>query len=94
MSTHAAEVWQPASHMISTQVGHEGVLLDLNSKDYYSVNKTGIVIWELLTQKKTLAEIADILHAQFRVSLEDARTSTNRFVHSLASNGLIEVCQD
>ena len=80
--------------MISTQVGHEGVLLDLNSKDYYTVNKTGIVIWELLTQKKTLAEIANILHAQFQVSLEDARMSTNRFVHSLASNGLIEVCPD
>ncbi len=93
MSTHA-EVWQPAIYMISTQVGHEGVLLDLNSKDYYTVNKTGIVIWELLTQKKTLAEIANILHAQFQVSLEDARMSTNRFVHSLASNGLIEVCPD
>lgn len=94
MSTHTAEVWQPASYMISTQVGHEGVLLDLNSKEYYSVNKTGMVIWELLTQKKTGTEIAELIHAQFRVSLEDARMSTDRFVHSLASNGLIEVCRD
>ena len=94
MSTHAAEVWQPASYMISTQVGHEGVLLDLNSKDYYSVNKAGIVIWELLTQKRTGPEIAELLHAQFQVSLEDARMSTDRFVHSLASNGLIEACPD
>ena len=93
MSTHV-EVWQPASYMISTQVGHEGVLLDLNSKDYYSVNNTGMVIWELLTEKKSLAEIAELLHAQFQVSPEDARMSTNRFVHSLASNGLVEVCPD
>ena len=70
------------------------MLLDLNSKDYYTVNRTGMVIWELLTQKKTVPEIAELLYAQFQVSLEDARTSTNRFVHSLASNDLIEACQD
>ena len=76
--------------MASTEIGEEGVLLDLQTKDYYSLNKTGMLIWQLLSQKRTPADIAQALHRDYQVSEQDARRSTEGFIQSLAANGLIE----
>ncbi|MGD8237409.1 MAG: PqqD family protein [Armatimonadota bacterium] len=75
--------------MVATEIGSEGVLLDLDSKEYYSLNKTAMVIWNLLAEERTLPEMAEALHKQFRVSMDDAHASADRFVQSLAEGGLV-----
>jgi hypothetical protein len=75
--------------VVATEIGSEGVLLDLERKEYYSLNKTAMVIWKLLIEQRTLPQIAEALHAQFRVSLDDAGTAAERFVRCLLDTGLV-----
>jgi predicted DNA-binding transcriptional regulator len=78
--------------VVATEIGSEGVLLDLNRKEYYSLNKTAVVIWKLLVEKRTLQQMAEALHGRFRVSADDARTSAESLVQSLVANGLVHAC--
>jgi len=58
--------------VIWAAVGKEAVLLDLSSGYYYTLNRTGSVIWELLTGERDLAGVREAIRERFGVSSETA----------------------
>jgi hypothetical protein len=67
----------------------EGVLLHLGTQRYYSLNETGIAIWEQLTSPRSLPEVAEAICAAYDVDAEPARVFVERFVAELGRDGLI-----
>jgi hypothetical protein len=71
------------------KVGDSIVILDLASSAYLSVNGTGTLIWDRLTQGATMDQlIADVL-AGFEVDEPQARKDIETFVESLRTRSLI-----
>ena len=77
--------------VVCTDIDDGAVLLDLESTAYYSLNRTGLRIWNFLEEARTLDGIATHLVAEFEVDRDQALTSAERFVSVLEQEGLIRV---
>ena len=77
-------------HVVYTELGgDEAVLVDLNTKRYYTVNKTGMLIWRGLERGRTKEEIVSELTELYDVSAEHAAASVERLLISLMSHRLL-----
>jgi hypothetical protein len=68
----------------------EGVLLHLTSKTYYSLNVTGVRIWQGLKAGLTLKAISQRLQDEFEVDAEQAKRSVLNLIDDLAEQALVE----
>ena len=70
-------------------VGDEMVLLDLASGEYFGLDGVGQLIWESVSEGKSLAEAVDVITAEYDVSKERARSDVLGFGESLVERGLL-----
>lgn len=67
----------------------EGVLLNLKTKKFYTLNSTGAEIWKYYEMGKDKDEIAMALHSDYDINLEEARKSVNNFFEELKKFNLV-----
>lgn len=78
--------------VVYTKLGdHEAVLLNLKTQVYYTLNETGVVVWEMLREPRSIEQLASTLTEGYEVTLEEADTLTRDFVERLAHDGLAVV---
>ena len=81
----------PLNDVIFTDFnGQEGILVDLNTKQYYRLNETGSLIWRGLEKGNTVEEIVVQLQSTYEVSVEHARASVEKLLLNLETNKLIK----
>lgn len=82
---------KPLTDVIFTDFdGKEGILVDLNTKQYYRLNETGSLIWRGLEKGNTLEEIVIEMRNTYDVSDERARSSIDKLLQNLESNKLVK----
>ncbi len=70
--------------------GGEGILVDLNTKQYYRLNETGALIWRGLEKGRTVADIASEMQTLYEVSDDQAVASVEKLLTTLESNKLVK----
>ena len=68
----------------------EAVLLDLQTKQYYTLNETGTQIWDQFKKQHSLDEIAAALTETFDVGQEAAKEHVVAFLEELHREGLVQ----
>ena len=82
---------QSRDHVVCTEFeGGEGILVDLNTKRYYQLNETALLIWKGLEQGCTSEEIVNEVLAQYAVDPGHARQSVETLLRSLISYRLVD----
>jgi hypothetical protein len=77
-------------HVVATDFeGGEGILVDLNTKKYYQLNETAMVVWKGLEQGKTKHEIAADITSNYEVALDRAIISVERIVDNFQNYKLL-----
>lgn len=66
------------------------VLLNLQTKRYFSLNETGTRIWELVQETREEAEIAAVMITEYVVEEAVARAEVRRILGELIEARLIE----
>ena len=85
---------RPHPDAVDTELdGDEVALLHLESKSYYSLNLTGMRIWQGLKQGLSLREISRLLQDEFRVEAEAADRSVLDLVGKLAEQNLVQAAE-
>jgi len=80
----------PGNHVVVTDFdGGEGILVDLNTKKYYQLNETAMIVWKGLEKGKTMGEIADDITSSYEVALDKARVSVERIVDNFQTYKLL-----
>ena len=80
----------PLNDVIFTDFnGQEGILVDLNTKQYYRLNETGSLIWRGLEKGNTVEEIVSEIQNSYEVSSEHARASVEKLLLNLETNKLV-----
>ena len=80
----------PGKHVVVTDFdGGEGILVDLNTKKYYQLNETAMIVWKGLERGKTLGEIATDITSIYEVALDKARVSVERIVDNFKTYKLL-----
>lgn len=81
----------PVNDVIYTDFdGKEGILVDLNTKQYYRLNETGSLIWRGLDRGFTVAEIVTEIQNAYEVSSDHARASIEKLLATLETNRLVK----
>jgi hypothetical protein len=77
-------------HVIVTDFdGGEGILVDLDTKRYYQLNETAMIVWKGLEQGKTLSEIVADVTSSYEVAPDRATVSVQRLLESFQTYKLV-----
>ncbi len=72
----------------------EAVLLHLGTKMYFTLNETGLRIWQLMSSGLTPGEISTRLLEEFDVTPEKARESVQNLISELIAEKLVRVVDE
>ena len=75
--------------VMSRLVGEETVLLDLESGMYFGLDSVGKLIWQAVSDGKSLAEAVDSIVAEYDVDEEQAQSDVIEFAGKLVERGLL-----
>ncbi len=82
----------PETEVVITELeGKEAVLLHLGTKAYFTLNETGLYIWQMLSKELTAREICKELPEKFDVSPEKAEESVRNLIGDLINEKLVRV---
>ena len=82
---------RPYDHVIFTDLnGAEGVLVDLNTKQYFQLNATASLIWRGLAKGTPVADIARELTEVYDVTLDHAQSSVETAVARFSAHHLVD----
>ena len=77
-------------HVVATDFdGGEGILVDLNTKKYYQLNETAMVVWKGLEKGKSMGEIVADVTSAYEVATEQATSSVQRIVDNFQTYKLL-----
>jgi hypothetical protein len=80
---------RPSPDVVDTEIDlGEVALLDLETKTYFSLNRTGGRIWHHLKQGLSLEDVSRRLHEEFDVEVAQAERSVHTLVDELLRHGL------
>ena len=81
---------KPGKHVVATDFdGGEGILVDLNTKKYYQLNETAMVVWKGLEKGKTMGEIVLDITSNYEVTTDKATSSVQQIVHNFQTYKLL-----
>jgi hypothetical protein len=72
-----------------TALEGEGVALQLDSRRYFTLNETGLVLVEALAQPRTMDDLVADLVAKFEVGADEAADVARPFVDRCVAAGLV-----
>ena len=77
-------------HVVATDFdGGEGILVDLDTKKYYQLNETAMIVWKGLEKGKTTGEIVADITSSYEVAIDKAQVSVERIVDNFQSYKLV-----
>ena len=80
----------PGKHVVVTDFdGGEGILVDLNTKRYYQLNETAMVVWKGLEKGKSMGEIVADITSAYEVANDQATSSVQRIVDNFQTYKLL-----
>ena len=80
----------PGKHVVVTDFDcGEGILVDLNTKKYYQLNETAMVVWKGLEKGKTMGEIVADITSSYKVAPDQATLSVQRIVENFQTYRLV-----
>jgi hypothetical protein len=78
--------------VVCTQLQNgDSVLLHLDTQMYYSLNPTGVFIWEHLNGKRSIQDVSEALEQKYDISIQDAGKSVSTLINELAEEKLVFV---
>lgn len=80
----------PGKQIVSTLFDDgDGVLVDLNTKRYYQLNESAMMVWTGLEKGQALPEIVSKITSTFEVSREHAVESVEKILRDFQANNLL-----
>ena len=76
---------------VSSDLGNEAVILQLESGVYYGLNEVGAAIWALLREPRAAGEIQEAILAEFAVDADRCHKDVIAILRQFEAEGLIEV---
>ena len=76
-------------HIVHDTFDGETILVNLKNGNYYSFDKLGVVIWELIEMNAGLEKISGIFSQKFLDAAKKAETDVQAFIQNLLDEKLI-----
>lgn len=80
--------------LLTTEVDEEAVMLDPEAGLYYGLNEVGTLVWSLLEEPKSIAELKAAVLAEFDISADQCQQDLAEFLTDCYEADLIEIHDD
>lgn len=80
-----------ACNQVSTEVGEDVAILNLDSGIYYGLSQVGARIWGLITEPKTIRQIQEDVCSEYDVQPDKCYEDLRAFFTRLADAELVDV---
>lgn len=77
-------------HQITSQLGDESVILELNAGIYYGLDSIGTRIWSLIESPRSVQEICDIIEQEYDVQPAACEQAVLSLLQDLEAKSLVE----
>jgi len=84
----------PASGVVAEVIDGEAVIINLSTGVYYSMDRTGALVWEALAAGRSAEEIAAALSASGGVPADVVESDMDRVLTLLVGEGLVASSAD
>src|SRR5947207_1546005 len=92
----------PLNHCLQTRteevaakvIDGEAIIINLANGIYYSMDKVGALIWEMLAAGHSLAEVTTAVLARYDATREQAGTDAQKLAAELVREHLLVISQD
>ncbi|MFT3966508.1 MAG: PqqD family protein [Sphingobium sp.] len=91
MQWEASAIVTANANVVSCGLDSEQVLLDLTSSRYYSLNRTGAQIWEMMAEPTSVGELRRRFLDRFDVEAERGIRDLDILLTQFARSALIDV---
>ena len=78
-------------NQVSSRLGDDAVILELEKGAYFGLEAVGSRIWELLAQPRAVSEIRDTIVQEFDVESDRCAADLLSLLTRMADKGLIQV---
>jgi hypothetical protein len=82
--------YRPTPDALFATLSDGAVVLDIQTKKYFSLTETGARVWALIREGRGVEDIVSTLLEEYDVTREDAEAAVTSLVDSLAGEKLIE----
>ncbi len=82
--------YRPTPDALFATLSDGAVVLDIQTKKYFSLNETGARVWALIREGRKVEDIVSTLLEEYDVTRETAEEAVTSLVDSLAGEKLIE----
>ncbi len=86
---NARKYVQKDGNVVSDMDG-EKVMLSVHNGKYYNLGEVGGLIWELMSEPKSISELVDQLTEEYDVSSEECESQVRSFLDMLKKEELID----
>ena len=78
----------------SKVIDGEAIIINLANGIYYSMDKVGAVVWEMIEAGRSLHEILSTIVMRYETSLEQAQSDVEHLVNELLQENLVTVVEN
>ena len=82
--------YRPTPDALFATLSDGAVVLDIQTKQYFSLNETGARVWALIREGHEVGDIISTLLDEYDVTCEAAKEAVTSLVDSLVGEKLIE----
>jgi hypothetical protein len=76
---------------VSSDLGGEVAILDLNAGMYYGLDEVGARVWELVQEPRAVSELQTSIVEEYEVEPVRAKRDVLSLLQQMADQGLVEV---
>jgi hypothetical protein len=76
---------------VSSEIGGEAVILNLQSGTYYGLDEVGNRIWELIQTPRSVKEVQETILGEYEVESDQCEKDLIALLQLLADENLIEI---
>ena len=77
-----------------TELEGEGVVLHLGTRTYFSLNETGLVLFNALEARRSLDDLVELLLDEYDVDHAEAKETASEFLRDCEEAGLLQFHED
>jgi hypothetical protein len=81
----------PSAHQVSSELGDEVVILQVQNGIYHGLDPIGARIWNLMNERHTIGQIRDAILNEYDVPRERCEADLQSLLQELIDKGLAEI---
>jgi Coenzyme PQQ synthesis protein D (PqqD) len=86
-------VQQNTGNLLTSEIGEELIMMDIDGGNYINLNKVGRIIWEQMEQPLKVSDLIDLLMIRFKAGRDECLNDTLEYLQNMLAQKVIVIIE-